>query len=198
MAEVKHGQKARLSDSSRPIPVTEHNPLLPSLTYARDQSGWYPYQQSKWTPWDCDWRADISFLPSVGNGVLTARYLLRDGPAIDFKIGIALGSTTNGGRGGWTFSLPYPVADLPSFEQNGSCKGFATGGSSWVGFLYLPQGSQIVVPYLPFNSSVSFLGQVQSCDLTGAVGTGVPSIPGNFSFTTGCNLFMWGTYEPKF
>lgn len=196
MTEIKHGPHARASDSSIVV-VNKPTPIGSALTHARDEAGWYPYQQTKWTPWTCVWTADVSFPPSIGNGTLDARYLLRDGPQIDWKIFLSFGTTTNGGRGGYTFSLPYPVVD-GFYEQNGSCKAFTQGPANWHGFVFSPLSSQVIVPFFPVNGGVSFDAQAQNADLTGAPGTGVPATPGNITWTTGFNICMWGNYEPKF
>lgn len=64
--------------------------------------------QAAWTSYTPSWTAS-SVNPAIGNGSITGGYM-RVGKTIDFKIRIAIGSTTTTGTGNYRFSLPVAAA----------------------------------------------------------------------------------------
>ena len=68
----------------------------------------FPLGIDGWTPYTPTWRASGT-QPVLGNGSLIGVYT-RAGRSIDFRIGIAMGSTTTYGTGTYSFDLPVPAA----------------------------------------------------------------------------------------
>ena len=54
------------------------------------------------------WSTDGVTQPSIGNGTLHGRYMVK-GRICLYSFGLWIGSTTNKGTGNWQFSLPVPV-----------------------------------------------------------------------------------------
>lgn len=59
--------------------------------------------------YDVQWTA-ASTNPSVGNGTLTGRFVMRGNMCL-ITVNITFGSSTNGGSGAWSFSLPFTAAN---------------------------------------------------------------------------------------
>ena len=135
-----------------------------------------------------------SFSPlSLGNGTLTG-YSRRTGPFCDVMMVFVCGSTTGGGAGGWTFSLPYPSAG-PSFEQWLQTKIGSITTGTYMGLAILGTPATVCSPYFPLNATTSQLFAFQQTDGSGSVGTGVPRAAGVYPISTGANLLIWGRYR---
>ncbi len=93
-----------------------------------------------WVSYTPSWTASGTN-PTLGNGTLIGKYR-KIGKTVDFRIYILGGSTTDGGSGDYTLSLPAEaVADgsdqiVPAWAQNGAGNwtGFASFGSSETAF----------------------------------------------------------------
>lgn len=148
--------------------------------------------QTGYLPWTLAWTT-AGGAPSLGNGTWSGQ-AKRNGQDCDVTGQLTFGSTTSGGTLGFFVGLPYPAASDVG-EQRLDFKAFTTGGGNWDGFAYISPGAQVAVPHLPFNSGVSFEGQVQNADGGGGAGTGIPLIAGQYTFTTGTNFVINGNYK---
>lgn len=69
-------------------------------------SAWVPMASaSAWDTYTPVWAASTT-APALGNGSLYGRYRLL-GKTCQFSVQLAIGSTTNGGSGTWSLSLPF-------------------------------------------------------------------------------------------
>lgn len=136
----------------------------------------------EWASYTPTWTAGGGS-PSVGNGSLSAAYLIV-GQTMWWSLSFAFGSTTNGGTGAWTFGLPSgaAVASVLS-EQDGIAKIYSpsssNGGSqtfNLLGFVYFAAGATATSGiFFPQNSSVG--GAMAAFNQSG--GTPCPSFGGN-------------------
>ena len=135
---------------------------------------------AKWTPYTPIWAAS-SGGASVGNGTLHGYYRLV-GKSLTFRIHLVLGSTTSGGTGAWTFTLPTGLTSAAIGEQSVLTKYF-TGTNATSGFAYLNASSSTLNPYAPQGSSALM---VQASSFP----SGTPG-----AWSAGGNLFIGGTIE---
>lgn len=133
---------------------------------------------------------------TIGNGTLRG-YYARTGNIVHYNIATVFGSSTNGGTGFYTWSLPIRAATRAGFEWWGTCKAYSnTGNVNFVGGAYVGSGNQVVQGFLPqsaTNASCSTSGIRNSA--TGATGEGIPTIAGAYTWTSGGNIILTGFYE---
>lgn len=68
------------------------------------------FTMGDWTAYTPTWlTAGAGADPTLGNGTLIARYI-KAGKFVHVRIRLVWGSTTNGGSGDWTFSMPVTPA----------------------------------------------------------------------------------------
>lgn len=73
---------------------------------------------SEWTAYTPTWlTAGAGADPTLGNGTLVARWA-KVGKIVSVKIRLTWGSTTNGGSGDWTFSLPTGATPAVNTSTN--------------------------------------------------------------------------------
>ncbi len=145
-----------------------------------------------WLSFTPSWGA-ATVSPALGNGTLIGRYT-KQGRDVTFQIILTIGSTTNAGSGDFGF------ANLPAVavarEQRVMCTAFAANSRAWNGYGVILGSTSFVAPYLPVSESVIYHAVAKSATGNPAVaGTGVPLRSGQFSFLSGENLFIHGTYE---
>lgn len=146
-----------------------------------------------WTAWATVW-ASANAPVGIGNGTLTARYSMVGPKAMAFRITVLFGSTTSGGTGVWTFTLPFNAA--AAGEQVVSAKaGGVAAGATWAGLGLIAAGANSIRPVMPFSQGDNRLGQVRNSTEPASAGTGIPGAAGVFSFVAGSNLVLEGTIE---
>lgn len=145
-----------------------------------------------WTAWAPTWSSDGGAQPGIGNGTLTARYSMVGPKAMAFRITILFGSTSAGGTGNWSLTLPFNSA--AAGEQAVECRGFAAG-VVWGGTASITAGQNGVRPYLTSSQTDTRLQRVRNSTDPATAGTGIPTVAGVFPFTTGSNLIIEGTIE---
>jgi len=143
-----------------------------------------------WNTYSTTW-ATTSAPAALGNGVIFARYR-KVGRTVTFMVSLRFGATTNGGTGGYTFTLPFQAASGP--EQFVMAKAFTNGPGNYAGWGYMPALSTTVAPYFPNSASTTVMSQVRN-STSGVVGQGIPQIGGAYTFTDGFNIWVGGTYE---
>lgn len=158
---------------------------------ATDVDGKLP-NPGAWTPYTPTWTVSGSVAPAVGNGTLIGRYM-KIGRMVTFHIVLTCGSTTNAGSGAFSFGLPFQAAS--GREQRVPCSAFTAGPRMWSGVSVIAASQTATAPYLPFSQDNASLSTAQSQDSTLTLGTGVPARAGNYSYVTGDNLHIHGTYE---
>lgn len=96
---------------------------------------------SEWTPFACTW-SSTETAPAIGNGTLTAAYT-RAGDVITVDVHLIWGSTTSGGTGNWTFSLPFAAAHIQAMPV-----ALVDSGTAWragVASNYTPTAVIVIV-----------------------------------------------------
>lgn len=68
------------------------------------------FTQSEWVPYTPTWLTfGVGADPTLGNGTIVGRWT-KAGKLVHARFRLGWGSTTNGGSGDWTFSLPVTPA----------------------------------------------------------------------------------------
>lgn len=126
--------------------------------------------------------------PTVGNGSLVGTYAVY-GKTCFLNIYLLFGSSTAGGSGGWTFSLPPGITAAAALaEYHGTAKAFTFGGNV-SGFSVIVASATTITGFLPANLTGTYTeSQVQNADVSNASGTGVPVTAGSYTFVTSSNL----------
>jgi len=148
---------------------------------------------SAWTTYVPSWTA-ASSAPSIGNGTLSGRWCLLGPKTLQLRINISWGTTTNGGRGAYVFGLP-PGFTSSVLEQEIICKAFTSGANNWTGIGVVDPSGTTIRPFLPLSPSTSALGQVANTNSSSTLGTGVPQISGQHTFSNTTNLVLQGSIE---
>lgn len=108
-------------------------------SYNSAVAGWLPLNQGVWTNYTVSWTA-ASVNPTLGNGTILARYT-QIGKTIHYSGVINCGSTTNGGTGTWSVSLPATAVTLTNGEQSGTCKYNLVGTGDFIGITRITSGA---------------------------------------------------------
>jgi hypothetical protein len=128
------------------------------------------------------------------DGSVTGTYFRR-WSMVRLRVAVIFGATggIDTGGGPFRFSIPIPssrgVAALicrawvPNLPGSAHVVGFADVGTQ-------------LIPYLPYNNAGSGLGQAQNASGPGVIGSGVPFVTGNYTWTdgNGGNIVMEGEY----
>jgi hypothetical protein len=147
--------------------------------------GWIAYQTT--------WAASIS-PPSIGNGILRSFYR-RSGSSCEVSIFLTFGSTSSGGTGNITFSLPFQSA-MPVEEAFGFAKIYtAFDGTNFVGWGLIAPGGAVVFVMMPINATDNRTAFMRNADATSLPNTGVPQIAGHYPLENGGNLHIRGSYR---
>jgi hypothetical protein len=164
------------------------------MVFICDGTNWLTLSEipSIWTSYPCEWSANGG-APVLGNGSLSSIFR-QTGITIQLYIELEFGSTTSGGTEYWLFTLPINNGSSPP-ERDFFCKGDTSDGLNWVGFAYVPANDNNLITYLSASRTSAYLEAVQNCDSSSGVGTGVPLVSGNYSFTAGSNISISGTYS---
>lgn len=130
--------------------------------------------------------------PVLGNGTQNCMFQVV-GNRCHYSIQIAFGSTTTGGTSSWGFTAP--IATSYAVEQDsGVAKLYVPSiAGNFVGFAVI-NGTNGMNAYFPFSQSNTALAIFQSCDLTAATGTGVPTISTHFTMQSTGNISLDGSY----
>jgi hypothetical protein len=176
-----------------PSPVLNQLSALdtaPGVVQYWDGSAWQEYAGPPWLSYTPPWLA-ASTNPTIGNGTIVGRYWLRN-KTCGFRIVITFGSTTNGGTGAYTFGLPFQAASLANQYVPGA---FYAGAGFFQGLGLIVGGTGNLSPYAATSGTDTRLLVARNADSSGAVGTGIPTIPGSYSYLTGNYLAVQGVYE---
>ncbi len=101
-----------------------------------------------WTSYSPVWTSSGT-APSIGNGILSGFYY-QIGHQIAVRIYLQFGSTTTGGTGGWSLSLPVQAASTN--PQTVTLYAVASG-SVWGGIGVINPSGTVVSPYLSTSST---------------------------------------------
>lgn len=141
------------------------------------------------------WTA-ASSAPSLGNGTLVGRYSYISRKRVALRYFLTFGSTTSGGAGIWSFSLPSGMVAQTSGEQGIACKAYLAGlGHNYSGIAMISGGGTTLAPNFPVSASASNLAPAQNASAGGAAGTGVPVHAGNYSYAASSNVLINGILE---
>lgn len=146
--------------------------------------------EGAWTAYNPNWTCS-GLAPAVGNGTLSGRYR-KVGRTVDLDVFLLFGSTTTGGTGNWSFTLPF--ATSADREHPFSIKLWC-GSGNYVGAAYTPAGQSVVTPMAPLSATSSVLDIVRNANTSNTAGTGIPLVSGAYSFAANHNLSIYGRYE---
>jgi hypothetical protein len=148
-----------------------------------------------WTAFTPTWTA-ANTAPSVGNGAFLCYYKYLGAKTVAVRYALTFGSTSNGGTGAWTFTLPGVVAGRSGAgEQMIPAKVYSASGTTTYVGAALVNGANTFSVYMPLSSTSSNLAVVQNATSGGGAGTGIPVVAANYTFTTGSNMTIEGLIE---
>jgi hypothetical protein len=146
-----------------------------------------------WQTYTPTWAA-ASSAPALGNGTLVGTYAIYAKTCF-LNIIFTSGSSTNGGTGGYTFSLPPGVtASSAASEWHGVSKAFISGVGNYLGVSFISGGTTLVQALLPTTGTTVVTALAQNANASNTVGTGVPVVAGAYTYTTGNNLCIQITF----
>jgi hypothetical protein len=124
-----------------------------------------------WTSYSPAWNGSVSN-PSIGNGSLQGWYT-KVGKLVHVRISLVIGSTSTGGSGRWTFTLPFAAAAQQCLAAVAEDTSASTryGGAAWV-----TPGAGVFAVALGSGN--------------GGVTSAVP-----FTWASGDQLYISGSYE---
>lgn len=168
-----------------------------TIEYVRESGAWVPFA-SAWINFTPTWSAPTA--PSLSNGVLLAKYRFIGRKHISVRYYLRIGSSTTGGSGGYTFTLPSgvttPTASSNFDEQIIGAKGFVQGIGEFPGSGAIAAGSNLVRPFFPASITASYMGQAQNTNAgSSASGQGIPLRTGAYTWTSGSTIVMQGDVE---
>lgn len=143
-----------------------------------------------WQTYTPTWTGAISN-PTVGNGTLVGSYV-KSGNTCIFTIALTYGSTSLGGEGALSFSLPFTPAAATLADAQLTV---ASDGFFFPGIAPIVSGGNTVTPNFPNNQGAQHIFPLANADNTGAAGTGNPQIAGVYPLTTGSTVTISGTYR---
>lgn len=140
------------------------------------------------------WTA-TNLAPSLGNGALTGRSALVGLKSLWFRIDLLFGSTTSGGAGDWTFSLPAP-AHGTGRQVVMAVATLAGPGWTFFGGATIEPGASVCTPRFPQTTALTVTSPARNADAGGGGGTGIPNAGGgNYSYVAGSRVVIEGTIE---
>lgn len=151
--------------------------------------------KGSWDAYTPTWTASSSN-PSIGNGSIYGRFTLLANKRCAFRIGVAMGSTSSGGTGSWSWSLPYTAH--ATGEQWGVAKMYVSALSqSFLGECLIGASATTCQVYTPRDDTHSAASATacRNADASAAAGTGIPTVAGSYPLTNGSNLYIQGEYE---
>jgi hypothetical protein len=151
-----------------------------------DADPWIKYAPRFWTD---------SGAPAVGDGTLEGLYRLR-GVTLDLHIIMRFGAGTNGGAGDFHFGLPLGIVGAAgwSIEQiPGVSHAYISAQNVNYSGLCRISGDHLD-PFFPNSQSEPYQFAACNTRVGQGVGSGVPAVPGHFSFENGCVCAMYGTF----
>lgn len=141
------------------------------------------------------WNASVGS-PAIGNGSIIGHYGIT-GKWCDLTIQVVAGSTTSGGSGSWSFTLPPGASAVGSLEQIGGAKIFdpVTAQGNVYGFSLVASGGTTVAPVFPLNLDSNVMLQGRNADATSAAGTGIPNVGAAYPLVNGGNIVLTIRYR---
>jgi hypothetical protein len=120
-------------------------------------SGWEIVLQQAATTYSPSWGGSTTN-PTLGNGTLTGRYVRISRKLVYVSIYLAIGSTSTGGTGRWTFSLPVtPGAAEQTLTALGNDNSAAF---RWGGSAYVTSGSDVLAVALGSGGNIGVSSNV--------------------------------------
>lgn len=146
-----------------------------------------------WIDYTPRWASTIT-QPTLGNGTLRGAFM-RIGPYCWVRIELIFGTTTNGGTGDYTFSLPFenPTPFEQEIEHAKVFSAFDT--ASYVGWALVASRSDLARPYMPNSQTDNRTFPMRNADASTAVNTGIPHIAGHYPLENTGKLVIKGSYR---
>lgn len=123
------------------------------------------FNAGAWTTFVPVWAASVT-PPTLGNGVLTSQWT-RMGRAIHWSGILDLGTTSNGGTGLWTLTVPVTPAST-GYTTYGTASYIDTGINEYIGNVQIPSGGTTAAFVVKTNSSSQSSAQVSNTVPVGA------------------------------
>jgi hypothetical protein len=163
------------------------------VSWIDDGTDWLP---TSWTTYTPTWAAATT-APALNNGTLLGRYRYTDIHTVELRVMLTFGSSTTGGAGAYTFTLPSGVSGQTAGEQIVSAKTYqATINRNYWGYAQVATGSPTLLrPHFPVGPEVSDYAAMQNANSGGGSSTGVPVVTGNYSYLSGSTLVIQGFIE---
>lgn len=164
--------------------------------------GFYDATAAAWHMWDTVTQTFTPGItaqnsaPTLGNGTLLGWYK-RMGRHCWIKLYFSSGTTTSGGTGSFSFTIPVALTALGPSASTGeqwiTAKVYAGNSVNFSGIAWASGAT--LLPYFPLGSANCSLGALASCTASAAAGTGTPQVSGQFTLSTGSNVTVEGVYE---
>lgn len=145
-----------------------------------------------WTAYVPVWTASATN-PTIGNGTMNGRYL-QIGKVCFIQIELAPGSTTSGGQGVHSFSLPFTSG---ANEQEVVAKLYQGQiGLSYAGIGLIPANGTLVKPYFLKSGVTNNVSQLQNSTVANGIADACPYTDGShYPIAATGNLVINGHFE---
>lgn len=134
---------------------------------------WDTYLRSMWTAFTPTWGTEGATPPTLGNGLVTCRYR-HVGYTVEFVVFLRTGTSTNGGAGNWTWTLPV------------ACQSGLVGTWPVYGWLY-NSGTVVQMIGGRITASSNKISNVTDADKA--------TLSGSYNLNVNSELTLAGTYE---
>lgn len=139
----------------------------------------YSSSHGLWTPYTPVWGSSGSPQPVLGNGSAVGRYC-REGKTVHVRASVIIGSTSTGGTGFWSISVPFPWNSTANLQQI---------LVAWIASAAVPhQGI-----FIPVGSSAGYILTDDDAPDTTALNYVTGGVPN--SWAAGDYMHIHGTYE---
>lgn len=158
------------------------------FTYERVGGVWEA-ADSPWVDYSPTWAAADGAV-SLGNGSLIGRYRYIARRTVAIRIQLTFGTTTNGGEGNYSFTLPAGMTAHGTGEQVGAAKAWTAGSNHWAGICLVSPSATTLVPWFSLTGGDARINPARNALDGGASGTGIPQIGGSYTYSSGHNIVV--------
>lgn len=120
------------------------------------------------------------------------KYSVRNGWC-DVSIKLTFGGSTSGGSGNLDLGLPL-IPSTAIAEALFHAKLYTPGVGWWNGYAFANSGSTKVYPFFPQSLNTPLCNPWRSSDASGAIGTGIPTLGGQYGIASGGDIVVYGRY----
>lgn len=178
------------------------SPIAGQTTYQDDSKVLEYWDGAAWrrAAQDPPWTTFTPTITTTGPAQITYGDTFRAGryrrrrESTDLFMYLRAGSSWSGGNGIYIWDLP--VTSMTGIEQIIPCKIGSIGSGNYFGFALIGGAALTCVPYFSFSPTTAQYFPFQQSDATGAAGTGVPRVAGQYPLQNNSvdNIVIEGTY----